>query len=316
MPDGKILDQGLTYRMMTIQHTMAKWAPKIAQNFSNRYVKKLQDAAFEIKPEWKLDSPSMIHTLPILSDTLVSELHSGRIESVVGLKKVTGAEQVELDDGAVIDIDAIIWCTGYRWKYDFLGEYDPSLKSQDGYIPTITGEASPHQVALPRLYRSVFSLDHPESLAFAGLAAFHAPIFVSWDLGSMAIAQYWKKPELMPSREEIRLSYKSHMAWANGIIAHGKLDPRFVNAQDWTEWAEEAAGVRVSEHLGYGLAGWRFWYEDKTFCKMLMDGIYSPHLLRLFESDRRKAWVGARAEIEKVNEKVRERLAKEEEGAL
>jgi dimethylaniline monooxygenase (N-oxide forming) len=302
--------------MMMIQYTMAKWAPNFAENFGNKYVKKRQDAALSIKPEWKFDSPSMIHTLPIMSDNLVAELHSGRIESVAGLKRVNGDNQVELDDETAIEVDAIIWCTGYLWRYDFLGEYDPTLKSQDGYISTIAGEAGPNQVPLPRLYRNVFSLDHPDSLAFAGAAAFHTPIFVSFDLASMAIAQYWKKPELMPSREEMLLSYKKHMSWANGILAHGKLDPRFVNAQEWTEWVEEAAGIRVSEHLGYGLSGWKFWYEDKAFCKMLMDGIYSPHLLRLFESDRRKAWKGARAEIEKVNETVRQRLAKGKQEVL
>ena len=308
MPTGEILDQGVTYRMMMIQYTMAKWAPNFAENFGNKYVKKRQDAAFDIKPEWNLDSPSMIHTLPILSDTLIPELHNGRIDSVAGLKKVTGSNQVELDDGTVIEADAIIWCTGYLWKYAFLGEYDPTLTSADGYIPMITGKAGPNQISFPRLYRNVLSLDHPESLAFAGVAAFHTPIFVSWDLASMAIAQYWKKPELMPSREEMLLSYKNHMAWANGILEHGKLDQRFVKGQEWTEWAEKAAGVRVAEHLGYGLSGWKFWYEDKTLCKMLMDGIYSPHIFRLFESDGRKAWKGARAEIEKVNKSVQQRM--------
>lgn len=315
MPNGNILDQGVTYRMTTIQYAMAKWAPSFAENFGNKYVKKRQDEAFEIKPEWRLESPSMIHTLPIMSDHLIPELHSGRIESVVGLKKVNGERQLELEDGTLINVDVIVWCTGYNWRYDFLGEYDPTLESGDGYIPTIVGKAGPYQRAIPRLYRNVFSMDHPESLAFAGLAAFHTPIFVSGDLASQVIAQYWKRPELMPSKEERQVSYAKHMAWANGILAHGKLDPRFVNGQDWTEWAEKAAGVRVSDHLGYGLSGWKFWYEDKEFCKMLMDGIYSPHFLRLFESDRRKAWKGARAAIENVNERVRERIAKANDAA-
>ncbi|KAK5061309.1 hypothetical protein LTR84_007851 [Exophiala bonariae] len=316
MPNGNILDQGVTYRMTKIQFSMAKWAPSFAENISNKYVKKRQDEAFEIKPEWKLDSPSMIHALPIVSDSLIAELHSGRIESVAGLRKVNGERQLELEDNSVIDVDVIVWCTGYSWRYDFLGEYDPTLESHEGHIPTITGKAGPHQRAIPRLYRNVFSMDLPESLAFAGLAAFHTPIFVSADLASQAIAQYWKKPELMPSKEQRQMSYAKHMAWANRILAHGKLDPRFVDAQVWTEWAEKAAGVHISDHLGYGLTGWKFWYEDKEFCKMLMDGIYSPHFLRLFQSDRRKAWGGARVAIENANERVRERIAKASEAAL
>jgi dimethylaniline monooxygenase (N-oxide forming) len=41
---------------------------------------------------------------------------------------------------------------------------------------------------------------------------------------------------------------------------------------------------------------------------MLMDGIYSPHVYRLFDSNgKRKKWDGAREAIEKVNEDVKKR---------
>lgn len=70
------------------------------------------------------------------------------------------------------------------------------------------------------------------------------------------------------------------------------------------KWANDAAGTGVNEYLGYGLKGWWFWLTNMRLCNVLMGGVYSPHLYRVFEGKRRK-WDGAGAEIERVNEAVR-----------
>ena len=66
----------------------------------------------------------------------------------------------------------------------------------------------------------------------------------------------------------------------------------------------DAAGTDVLRKLGYGLAGWRFWYQDRDFCHMLMTGVNSIHTSRLFEGrpGSRKQWDGARRAIIEANE--------------
>ncbi|KAG9777500.1 hypothetical protein KCU88_g4528, partial [Aureobasidium melanogenum] len=301
----------LSHRQGSIVLQMAKWAPGLAEKVSNAFVKGLQDKVFRIRDEWKLSpAPSIAHHIPTISDNLVEELEKGHIDSTVGPSKVTGPSNVELEDGEQVEVDSIIWCTGYKVDFSLVGEFDPTLHSDAHYnVVHDGGRTEKHPLSLPRLYRNIFSLQHPDSLAFAGTAAHPAPIFQTFDLASMAMAQVWKNPaELLPSKDEMMKSVQRHLNWAQSIADRGPFNPRLVNAPEWVEWAEDTAGVRVSEQLGYGIQGWRFWLRDPQLCKMLLDGILSPHIYRLFESDRRKAWSGAREAIEKANKQAKERL--------
>lgn len=74
-----------------------------------------------------------------------------------------------------------------------------------------------------------------------------------------------------------------------------------VKGDDWMAWADNMAGLGIAERLGYGARGWSFWLNDRKLCNILMDGVSSPHMYRLFETGRRKAWTGAREEILRIN---------------
>ena len=52
-----------------------------------------------------------------------------------------------------------------------------------------------------------------------------------------------------------------------------------------------------------GLEGMRFWLQDRSFYKLLKDGIHTPFVWRVFNGKRKK-WDGARVGIEKVNRGV------------
>lgn len=267
--------------------------PRLADYTFDRFSQSLQDAAYKMRPEWKLSpAPSIIHHVPIISDNFISGLENGQIISVANLKQILSDFQVELEDGETIEIDVIIWCTGYNTDYGILGDINPTLTR---------GGSPPVRADRPRLYRNIFSLQHPESLAIVGTVAFPSPAFQLYDLASMAIAQSWKDPSLLPSKPEMEMSVEAHFRWGDDILTRGPLNPRWVHAPAWMAWAEETAGVHVSEHLGYGIKGWNFWIKNRNFCNLLQDGILSPHLYRLFPSDRRKAWSGAREAIEQVN---------------
>lgn len=307
LPSGGPLDHSLSYRKTTLQYFMMTHFPEFADRFGDRYIKGIQDKSFHIRPEWKLSpAPSLVHHVPIISDTLVDELESGNIVSIGVPSKVQGPSTVELERGPAVEVDAVIWCTGYNTDYSILGEFDPTLNQ---HSERSSGWSLERQRVsrVPRLYRNIFSLQHPESLAFLGTAAFPAPAFQVYDIATMAVAQLWKTPSRFPPKEEMQRCVDKHIAWTSEIASRGSLNPRWVHGPEWMAWAEEAAGLGVSSHLGYGVAGWRFWLGNQQFCESLMDGILSPHLYRLFEGGGRKPWPGARDGIEKLNREANER---------
>lgn len=318
LPNGKPIDHNLTYRKMMIVSALQRYFPGQAEYMTNKMIMKLQNTAFTLKPEWRINpAPSIVHMVPTISDTLVPSLESGQIQSVKLIKEVRDGRSVQLVDGKLVEVDAIIYCTGYDVDYSIVGEFDPFLDTRHTDLsddaaeqsePTASSPSKPTRLEppIPRLYQNLLSLAHPDSLAFLGTAAIPAAAFPLFDLTTMAIAQLWKPgAQQLPPRSEMNAWVRKHLAWAESIRARGPFNYRLVFAPDWEAWLENTAGTRLSEHLGYGPSGWAYWAKDRKFCNLLMDGLYSPHILRLFDSPgKRKTWDGAREAIIKVNEAV------------
>ncbi|KAF5022589.1 hypothetical protein F66182_5360 [Fusarium sp. NRRL 66182] len=299
--DGAPFDHAVTSRKTAILGFLELNFPRLFEFAFNAGCKKMQDRAFNIRPEWKLSpAPPIKHAVPIISDDLCNLLESGDILSVTGVRRVTGPREVELNDGTRLDADVIIWCTGYKTDFGLLDRrVDPTRNTTPKWDAAIGSRGKP----LARLYQNVFSLDYPDSLAFMGTVAFATAAFPLYDLCSMAIAQVWKGNSSLPSVQEMNHAVDQQHDFICSIAKDGSAVPGWVRQAEWLAWADEAAGTRVNEHLGWGLEGWRFWYSDRGFCRMLMDGIYTPFLWRLFDGKRKK-WDGARAAIEKVNAEV------------
>lgn len=106
----------------------------------------------------------------MVSDTLVPCLEDGSITSVAGIKRIVNATEVELQDGTRVDVDAIIWCTGYKSDFSMIEpRFNPECRPQAWLdAPGSNGKS------LFRLYKNVFSLEKPDSLAF--MAAVHITI--------------------------------------------------------------------------------------------------------------------------------------------
>lgn len=275
------------------------------------FMKKIQDKAFpNIQPEWKLSpAPSMKQSVPIISDNLIAAFESGNVKSVTGLKKVLSANTVELSDGTQLEVDAIIWCTGYKTSFSLLeSKYDPTMNAPAEW----TSAPGSNGKLLPRLYQNIFSLDHPYSLAFMGNVSFPSPAFQTYDIASMALAQVWKpsSPSPLPSIPEMSAAVDKHHKWVISLAKNGSVFPGIVRSGDWMAWANDAAGTEVIERLGFGRKGWLFWLRERELCKTLMTGLFSPHFFRLFDGKRAK-WDGALKAIEDANESVK----KEKEAA-
>lgn len=309
LKDGTSLDHNLTYRQFQIKDTLDTLAPSLAIKFLDSITTRISRQNFgDLDPAWNLNPPpSLLHQVPTVSDTLIPALRSGSIVSTKAPSCVTGPNTVLLEYGTSVEVDTIIYCTGYEVDYSILGCNDPTLVDNQGH--------ESHDKATPRLYQNVFSLIYPESLAFVGIAITLSPAFLLSDLTSMAIAQLWStKPgsPVLPPQNTMEAWYTEHLGWARSIRSlseHAKFPPMSVKNGPWFRWVQDVAGAQVENNLNYSsLQAWKFWLTNKKFCALLTDGIWSPHMYRLFESDRRKHWSQARATIEAVNRDVQERL--------
>ena len=118
---------------------------------------------------WLLPDPSIPGT-----DTVSSIVCSSSSSSIIhypGISRFTGGKGVKFVDGRVVhDVDVIIWCTGYLYRYPFLADYIKSTSSSEhkdmNDCTTTTNNAT--------------TTDHDDNSA---VLAFQSPSWVEADLG-------------------------------------------------------------------------------------------------------------------------------------
>jgi dimethylaniline monooxygenase (N-oxide forming) len=285
----------MSIRLFTIQTWVMDNFPVFGDQMFDKLLKSLQDRSFNLRPEWGFEPAQVV---PIVSETLVDYLERGVIQSVKGIKRIVGDTQVELDDGRTVDVDVLIWCTGYRADFSMLEpRFDPTAHS----TPSWSGASGSNGKSLARLYHNVFSLEKADSLAFLGNAHFTISGFHIFDMASMAIAQVWKGASTLPSLSAMEQAVDEHHAWlAERAKRKSNVSPGTVDGGNWLHAMDDLAGTGVNEYLGYGWKGWYFWLSNMRLCNMLMGGVWSPHIHRVFSGKRRK-WDGAIEAIESVN---------------
>lgn len=253
----------------------------------DKFVKSLQDKSFKLRPEWGFE-PAQV--TPIVSNYLVDYLEHGFIESVKGIRRIIGDTQVELDDGKILDVDVLIWCTGYKADFSMLeSRFDPTSRTAAASSNASGSNGKP----LARLYHNVFSLEKPDSLAFLGNVHTTLSGFQLFDMASMAIAQVWKGASTLPSQAEMVKAVDEHHVWVTEQVKRrSNVSPGMVDGGTWLHAFDELAGTGINEYLGWGWRGWWFWLTNMRLCNMLVGGIWSPHTHRFFEGKREK-WDGA-----------------------
>lgn len=257
---------------------------------------------------------NILHRIPVFSDDLAENLRNGRVQAVTGIKEITGPRSIELTDGTIIDdLDAIIVCSGYHYDFSVVrGAGDPT-------DPAIAPDhqkrirAAPHSSEhdkFPRLYRGFISEQYPESLAFLGHVILMKPPFVLYDLITMALSSVWSGSFPVPSAEERRKDIDDHYNFVVDTLHHGPV-PHLglrIAATGSYDWLNRAAGTGVTERLGcFSIEAWKLWWNDRQFYNLLMDGVDTPPVYRLFDTGRgRKPWAGARERIVQLNEEVKQ----------
>lgn len=295
--NGRPLDQGLNRRSGWIMGWLATLLPAWAVSFRNRMVLKISDSAFQQKPEWNFKPAADILTMKtMISDTFMPALHSGSIQSTANVKRIVDESTVELEDGTRLHADTIICCTGLK----------PSTAFFKGLVDVIEvpmpKESQPEK--LPRLYQNIFPTRYGTSLAFLDNWQLPTGICDSSELVTTAVVQIFKGTSKLPSASAMNKEIDNHHAWLRkvGMLPNEAKSARvIVREEKWRAWLNNAAGNGLNEYLGWGWRGWWFWLWNRKFCHLLMTGVDSPLIQRLFPG-RRKRWDGAREAIEKVNE--------------
>ncbi|KAI9342824.1 hypothetical protein BDR26DRAFT_858826 [Obelidium mucronatum] len=131
-----------------------------------------------------------------------------------------------------IEIDAIVWCTGFLYDFPFLNTTESvSNDGDDGDEDDDGARVSPTGRYVQNLYQHVFSIKD-QTLAFIGLPYTVIP-FPLMELQSQWIASVWSNHTQLPSKQEQRLWLKNDMQSA-ATLRHKDLSSyHFMGALQW-----------------------------------------------------------------------------------
>jgi dimethylaniline monooxygenase (N-oxide forming) len=119
--DGKPFDHHRTYRKGQILGLMTRYTESLWMKIMDSFILRMRNRIYDLKPEWGLDpAPSFSQQRPILSDNLIDNFSKGLITSLPEIREVLSATTIEFVDGNQVDVDSIIWCTGYTLDYSIL----------------------------------------------------------------------------------------------------------------------------------------------------------------------------------------------------
>lgn len=288
-------------------------------------------AAESIKGDWRLvPCASVAHVHPVEQERFIPALQSGQITPTRGFKAFTGAHAVLLDDGSSVEVDAVVFCTGYRLEFDMIPELE--MNGTCGLPLTTVGETQagsgvrrePH---LPRLYQMIFPPRWASSLA---LLSWMSPLETYWcvcELASMAVAQAWaaetvkeqglaqsvdghRRPALLPPEAEMNAEVdRYHAWWRKEWHKEPSMHPGMVRSHSFYRFLHSMAGTGMFDKIDHPLTlrGWRLKRTDRELYMLLSKGPASSYAWRIFDTNPkriagcgRKAWPGARQALQEA----------------
>ncbi|KAM0188268.1 hypothetical protein ACHAPI_010664 [Fusarium lateritium] len=301
---GTPTDLLASWRRRQISQWIAKNMPNIYRCLANAAAKLLsaQFAGMKLKPEWRL-TPFRDPTvrLPGLIENCLPRLKDGSLTSIHGLKRFVGGRSIEFDDGTVLDdIDAVVFTTGYKGDFKVAPFVEKSLPKS----PTYGGPP------INRLYMNVFPPKYADSCAMLCYSSYGKNNGFSFsDVMNFAISNIWRGVSDLPSYPEMEQWVDEHQAWlAENWAREPHLDLSMVKQHEFQPWMHDKAGTGM-ENLGWGWAGWKFWWKDRKMYNLMNNGVETAHMFRYFETGKRATWEGARDEIIRQNMIVRERYS-------
>ena len=140
----------------------------------------------------------MLHgELSVESDGLYKKVVDKKITAVRGEIKSYAQNGIELSNGEKLDVDLVIYGTGFKQTLKFLS---------DEMIKKFTDSKGDYL-----LYRNILPVDVP-GLAFVG---YNSSFFcnLSSEMGALWLAEYLKDKIALPSKEEMKSQVTEHLNW-------------------------------------------------------------------------------------------------------
>jgi dimethylaniline monooxygenase (N-oxide forming) len=154
------------------------------------------------KPDHKL-----LEAHPTVSSELLPRIGHGDITVKPNIERFTGGRTVRFDDDSEEQIDLVIYCTGYKIEFPFLGE--SVFAAQDNRMP---------------LYKRAVSAENP-GLYFIGFIQPLGPIMPLAEAQAEWIADLLTEGATLPSADEMRSEIAAYERW---------MDKRFVSSKRHT----------------------------------------------------------------------------------
>lgn len=154
------------------------------------------------KPDHKL-----LEAHPTVSSELLPRIGHGDIEVKPNLDRFMSGRTVCFDDGSEEEIDLVVYCTGYKIEFPFLGE--SVFAARDNRMP---------------LYKRAVSVENP-GLYFIGFIQPLGPIMPLAEAQAEWIADLLTEGAALPPPEEMRKEIAAYEKW---------MDKRFVSSKRHT----------------------------------------------------------------------------------
>ena len=256
------------------------------------------------KPEWGFfPAPPLASSAPSMQDNLVDYMVEDKIHNLHGLEAFTPTGIRTRGKEKETECDVVIFSTGYSADLSFC-----SPEANPFAYPTPEWDAlgkDNNMAQYPYLYQTIFHPAHADSLAFIGpCRGFSAIAFSNADSSAQAVSQVWKGSYTLPPEKEM-------VRWCDEqYVGSLQLAKKYKNTRTgiwpltFERWLNDVVGNRCNEMFGWGWDAWKFWWNEHKLYGLIMDGVNTPHVYRLWDATRegsRKRWDGAREAIFRAN---------------
>ncbi|GAP85402.1 putative dimethylaniline monooxygenase 2 [Rosellinia necatrix] len=302
--------------------------------------------------DWRLgQAPSLAYVHPVVEpENLIPALRRGDITPVYGFKEFAGASEVLLSDGSVLEVDVVIFCTGYEMDFSIMPELE--MDGAFGHPLRTAGELSKEgiwhgardaqsQPHIPRLYQMMFPPRYASSVAIISWMSPQENMWCAAELASMAVAQIWaaevaagstdanrqhtvnnyRPSALLPSLEEMNAQVDAYQTWwwTQWKSDHSMGDGH-VQSHSLQRFLHQAAGTGLYDNFGhiFTTRWWSLWWSDRELWRWLSSSPMNSYSWRLFDTNPkgvpgcgRKTWPEARQAMKDAHENYQDYYKKQ-----
>jgi dimethylaniline monooxygenase (N-oxide forming) len=352
--EGIPLDSQFTWPGLRLKYFLDRLIPWLTWPIADRFMRKrmisyaarsepaqpgdtreevLQRTEKKMRDEWRLlPCASTAHTHPAVQEDYIPALRNGTVTPVHGFKAFLGEHKILLEDDSTVEVDVVVFCTGYRMNFGIMPELE--MDGACGMPLRLAGDNSSlyherREPQLPRLYQMIFPPRYASSVAFISWIAPQESVWCVSELVAMAVAQIWaasatrdqelddfkanlankwRQPGVLPAERKMNAEIDAYHKWfrtawkTNHSVRSGYVH----SADTFYRFLHEAAGTGLYQKLDHILTGrgWRLWWKDHELWTWLAKGPMNSYSWRLFETNPeglpgcgRKVWPGAREAI-------------------